>query len=454
MQTFDLIVIGSGGGTKLIRPVASLGKKVAIIEMGSLGGTCLNRGCIPSKRLIYHAHLAQLYERLKDFHLTSKGKLKSDFPSIVKEVNFDIQKQSTSIVKLYQKTNNVTLFRHKAHFIKPYVLQAGKEQITAKHIVLGVGARPTTLPIKGIDQIEVLTSTEALQSPKQPKSLLIIGGGYIAVELGFFFAALGTQVTLVVRSKVLKREDEEIRKRFCQEFQNLVTLHEGCQPIEVKKQKEGIVLICKKSSKQMTLKAEKLLIAAGVTPWSDQLALENTQVQTDLEGFIRVNRFLETNQKGVYALGDCIRPYQFRHSVNFQGAYLFSHLFENYRKPIYYPPMPHAVFSSPEIASCGPTEQILQEKKIPYVVGRGLYEESAKGRAMKEQGIVKLLFHQKTKKLLSFHIVGYEAATLAHQLIFALTVHAKLDELLSMIYIHPALSEVIRNACRSAKEHI
>ena len=420
-KQYDLIVIGSGGGTKLVTPVANLGKKVAIIEKGPLGGTCLNRGCIPSKMLLHTAQLASMIRDAKRFEIELSGSLKVDFEHLVKRVNKTIDQESANIAPLYEKNKNIDYYPHEAHFVDKMVVEAGGLRLKGDKIILGVGARASIPKIPGLETVPYMSYEEALRLTKKPKKLIVIGGGFIAVELGYFFSAIGVETEFLVRSTLLKKEDSDIQSAFEKAFSKHVNLHLGCKFTSASHQN-------------------------GITTISF----------IDEKGFVKVDPYLETTQKGVYALGDCVGNYLFRHSANFEGEYLFRQLFkDSVKRPITYKAIPHAVFSSPEIASVGKTERELKEAKIPYIIGKNTYSASARGMALlPEVGFVKLLFEKHTLKLLGAHIIGEEASTMIHMLIIAIQMDDNLDHLLDMVYIHPALPEIVRNAARNARQAI
>ena len=454
MKHYDVIVIGSGGGSKITRPAADLGLKVAIIDKGKLGGTCLNHGCIPSKMLIHSADLMSDSLDLERFNLKQKAPPKPQFSELVKRVNRVIDKESQSIVPLYDKHPNITYYKKVATFIGPKTLQVGKEVLTADKIFIAVGAEPMIPEIEGLEDVPYDTYFEALRCEKQPKSLIVIGAGYIAAELGHFFGALGTRLEFVVRSAFLKNEDGEIGKIFNEAFSKAYTVHQGAQPIKVEKKSKLIHVTLKlPSGRKKVIKAEKLLLATGVAPSTKSLGLEKAKIRTDAKGFIKVDKKLQTSAKGVYAFGDCIGTYLFRHSANFQGEYLFNRVIKkSVRGPIEYPPMPHAVFTHPQIGGVGPTEEALKAKGKRYIVGRCEYKNSAMGMALQSDiGLFKLIFDQKTQKLIAAYAIGYEASTLIHMPIAYMNMGARLKDLLDTIYIHPALSEIVRNAARNAR---
>ena len=234
MKHYDVLVVGSGGGTKLVRPVAKLGKNVALVEKGPLGGTCLNRGCIPSKMLIQSAHLASLMRDSERFEIYLKGGFTVDFPHLVNRVSTTVDNESKSIAPLYEQETNIDYYPHAASFVDEMTLQVGDETISADKIFLAVGARATVPNIPGLEETPFMTYSQALRNMTQPEKLIVIGGGYIATELGYFYAALGTQTEFLVRSKFLRPEDDDVREAFQEAFAKQVTLRIKCDFKEVK----------------------------------------------------------------------------------------------------------------------------------------------------------------------------------------------------------------------------
>jgi len=455
MKKYDLIVIGSGGGAKISTPAANMGKKVAIIEKDKLGGTCLNRGCIPSKMLIHPANVARIAKEARKLNINIKGPIRFNFKELVSRVSKVIDSESAGIGRSYKNVKNLDYYKGTAKFLSSKVVEINGIKITASKIVIAVGTRPNVPPIPGLAGTPFMTSTEALRSTKLPKKLIVIGGGYIAMELGTAYASFGSRVEFIVRSGFLRAEDESVQEEFTKVIMSECKVTLGFERLKVdynKKTKIFTVIATSKSGKVTKSVGDALLMATCIVSNADTLSLKSTKVKTNSEGFIKVNRFLETSAKGVYAIGDVIGRYFFRHSVNFEGEYLFGKFFRNKNKPIRYPPMPHAVFSSPEVAGVGATEQELREKKVPYIAAINPYKASAQGMARRsDHGFVKLLFHKKSRKLLGAHAIGEESATLIHQAVQAMSMNATVDDLNNMIYIHPALSEILRNAARRAK---
>jgi len=449
-KKFDIIIIGSGGGSKLTRPAANLGLNVAIVDHGPLGGTCLNRGCIPSKMLIHSADVISEIREAHKFFITVNQDVSVDVAGLVGYVSEVVDKESNSIKPLYEKHENITYFSDTAVFQSNDEILVGDQVITADKIFIAAGGRPLIPNIKGLAQTPYWTSTEALRATTLPKSMVIIGGGYIAVELGYYFQAMGVAVTFLVRSKMIKHEDDDIIALFQQRFSQEHSVIFDQVPVEVCYQDNQFLVQLANAD---VLTVDNVLVATGIQPNSDVLGLHNTDICCNDQGFIQVDDRLETAVKNVYAFGDIIGRYQFRHSANFEGQFLFDHVVNNdSREVITYPSVPYAVFTSPQVAGVGVTERDCIAKKRDYYCGTNWYKDSAMGMALQsDTDFVKLIFDANTHCLIGAHIMGREAATMIHMCIMAINLHAKHEDLLKMIYIHPALPEVIRNAARNAK---
>ena len=303
METFDIIVIGTGGGTKIVRPAAALGYRVAVIEKGRLGGTCLNHGCIPSKMLIHAAEVADTVAHAHRFDIEAAVN-RVHFAQLVNRVSGVIDAESDAIEPMYARTDNVTLFKGAARFVSNTVVQVGDSRLTAPKIVIATGAKARIPAIPGLDTVPYLTYKTALRLTQQPASMIVIGGGYIAVELGHYFAALGTSVTFVVRSGLVPSEDRDIRAEFERVFKDRHTVYDYTAVESVESVPEGVCVTVQHQGATHRLVAEQLLIAAGVVPETDQLGLENTDIHCCPKGFIQTDDHARTAVDGVVALGD------------------------------------------------------------------------------------------------------------------------------------------------------
>ena len=456
MKTYDIIIIGSGGGTKL-RAATQQGKTVAIIEKDALWGTCLNKGCIPSKMLIYPADLmTHIKEDTEKFGISGVDDVKIDFTKLVERVNQEIIDESNSIEPGYEKNPLVTLYKWHGKFLSDDVIEVNGEKLTAKNIYVATGSKPQIPAIEWLADTPYFTSKEALRNTKQPKKMIVIWWGYIATELGHFYGATGTDMHFLVRSEMLKAEDKDIRAAFQENFANRYNVHFGISPTKVE-HRDGtfFVTVLDKQWNESIMESDALFVATGVTPNTEGLGLENTSITTNKKGYIESNEYLETKAPWVYVLWDVAWKYLFRHSVNFEWEYLLAqHFLWEKRNPIVYPPMPHAVFSYPQIAGVWVTEDelIKQWKQAwkDYVVWLNNYKSSAMWMAMLPKvGMVKIIAEKETGKMIWAHIVWDKASDIIHMLIIYVSQWATVKQMLSeIIFIHPALSEVIRNAGR------
>ncbi len=437
-----------------MRPCADLGLKVAVIERDKLGGTCLNHGCIPSKMLIHPADIGVQIEQAARFSLKNVGKPIVDFKALVTRVNATIDAESASIAPIYRDHENIDLYAGEAHFMADKVVRVGDDVLTAKNVFISVGCRPDIPDIPGLSDTPYWTYFEGLRNTTQPKKLLILGGGYISTELGHFFGSLGTEVEFLQRSTLLRKEDDDIREEFLRVFTNRFPCRLGISFRHVSHANDTFtVAYTDPMGVDRQTQGDALLVVTGVTPNTDSIYLENTVIQLDRSGYVKVDDHLQTTVKGVYALGDCIGRKLYRHTVNYEGEYLFRTLYgEPSTEPLRYPPIPYAIFTHPQIGGVGAKESELKEQGVDYYRGVNKYADSAMGMALlSDHGFVKLLFDRRTDKLLGASIIGEEAATMVHMLIAFMKMGATLHDLLDTIYIHPALPEVIRNAARKAK---
>jgi mycothione reductase len=454
MQEFDLIVIGSGSGLDVANAAAEHGgMKVAIVEKGRMGGTCLNRGCIPSKLLIHSADVAEIIRSAGQFGV-NVGEFSIDFQSIAKRTTGIVDSESDCIRSAFSEIDNPKLFSHECRFIGDKTISVGNETIQANKILIASGTRPFIPKIHGLDGSGFMTSDEALRLKKQPRVLTIIGGGYIAAEMAHFFGALGTKVNIVQRGNLLiPHEDEEVARKFTQVFCKKCNVYLGYDTESVGKKNGGIFFVKARNSsgKVISLESDQLLVATGRTPNSDTLDLGKTGVQVDGRGFVRVNKYLETNVKGIFALGDAVGRYMFKHSANHEAQYAFNNIMHADKKvAVDYAAMPHAIFSWPQVASVGHTEQELKKDRADYAKAVYPYIRTTMGEAIEDRdGFVKLLASRKDSRILGCHIIGAHASILIHEVLIAMKAGITIGNIARTVHIHPALSEVVSRAASS-----
>ena len=451
METFDLIVIGSGSGLDVANAAAEGGLKVAIVEKSRMGGTCLNRGCIPSKLLIHSADVAETIKTASAFGINVHG-YSVDYARIVQRSNSIVDSDSDGILNAFSSVENPKLFHGEGKFVGLKTMEVNGEVIKSDKILIASGTRPKIPKITGLDVSGFLTSDEALRLTKQPKVLTIIGGGYISAELAHFFGALGSEINIIQRRKVLiPREDEEIAAKFTELFSKKYNLYLGYDTKSVKKNGVKFSVSAKSSNGEtIDLESDQLLVSVGRTPNSDTLNLAATGVEIDSSGYVKVDEHLETATKGIFALGDAVGRYLFKHSANHEAQYAYNNIMHETKKiPVDYTGMPHAIFSSPQVAGVGYTEQALRQENIRYEKATYPYIKTAMGEAIEDKhGFVKFLA-SKDGKILGCHIIGSHASILIHEVLVAIRLGARVQDIARVVHIHPALAEVVSRAASS-----
>ena len=363
-QKFDLIVIGSGSGLDVANAAYRHGLKVAIVEKDRMGGTCLNRGCIPSKLLIHSADVAETIKRAHLFGIKVDG-FTVDFQQMIERVNKITDSGSDQIRNSFEDIENPKLFSKECRFVsekKLYIEEDVGEIITADKILIAAGTRPRIPHISGLKEAGYFTSDEVFRIKKQPRILTILGGGYIACELAHFFGALGTEVNILQRrDKLVPDEDEEVSQKFTEIFSKKYNVYLGYEATSVSKELRdndkfhvNAMKKIKSAEEPLDLVSDQLLIAVGRIPNSDTLDLHKTGVQVNDKGYILTDKYLETNVEGIFALGDIVGRYLFKHNANNEAQYAYNNIVSPKDKiSVNYYAMPRAIFSSPQVGSCG-----------------------------------------------------------------------------------------------------
>ena len=442
-----MVVIGSGSGLEVSSEAAVRGLKVAVIEPGLFGGTCLNRGCIPSKMLIHSADVVETIRHADLFGIKAEVSA-IDWGFIAKRVADAIDADAAMVEQGNRDNPKISVFKSRCTFVGQKELEVGGERITAETIVVAGGTRPRIPDIDGIREVPFITFDEALRLPKQPSRIVIIGGGFIAAELAHFFGAMGTYVTIVYRGSRLLRKEDDVSALFTEVYgRRFDTILDSA--IEgVRREGDEIVVETASEGRKRSIRADCLLLAVGRVPNSDTLALGMSGVATQHDGFVRTDEYLETNVSGIWALGDIVGRHLLKHSANLEAAYAAHNIFNPRSKvPVDYHAMPHAVFASPQVASVGLTEREAQERDVQYVVGRYDYYDTAYGASIEDRdGCVKVLVRQETGEVLGGHIIGSEASILIQEIANAMRLRLTADAFAQAIYVHPALPEVVQRA--------
>ena len=446
---YDLLIVGGGTGRDVALAGEARGLRVALVERGPLGGTCHNRGCMPTKMLIESAKVAEVIKGSHKFGLT--GSLEHvDFQGIVRGVFGFLDAEREEREESLRMSDLVDFYQAEGRFAGAKTFDVGQDRITADRVVIAGGTRPMVPPIEGLDATPHLTSDDALRLDEQPKRLVIIGGGYISTELAYFFGALGTDVTVLARGdRLLDREDAEVSRWFSEEFSRRHRVLFGEQASSVSAVDREIHVVLQNSGE--TIAADQLLVAAGRRPNTDMLGLEHTGVELDAAGYVKINEYLETNVDGVWAFGDMTGVLPLKHVAVRQARNLIRTLFGGQRTPTAYDAIPHAVFSAPQVAAVGKTEEEVISAGAPYKVGRYEYRHTGMGIALKENGLVKILASP-SDDILGCHIVGPYASILIQEVVVAMTAGGKLDAIVEAVHAHPALPQVVEEAAKAAKD--
>lgn len=448
MKLFDLIVIGSGSGLEVSSQAAERGLSVAVVEHGPFGGTCLNRGCIPSKMLIHSADVMETIRSAKLFGIEAQVSA-VDWDFIIERATSTVDGDAQAVEEGNRQHERITVFKDTGRFVGHKTLDVGGERITAETIVIAAGTRPRIPDIGGLPDVPFMTSDEALRLAKQPRRLIVVGGGYIAAELAHFYGALGTEVTIVHRGpQLLRHEDDDVSARFTEVYQRRFTMLLNTTVRRAFLRADEIALEVASDGQQRTLSADALLLAVGRVPNTDLLGVAETGVVVDEDGFIRTDEYLETDVPGVWALGDIVGRYLLKHSANLEAAYVAYNVFNPEGKvPVDYHAMPHAIFASPQVASVGLTEREARDQGIPYAAGTYDYRDTAYGSSIEDRdGFVKALAHQETGEIVGCHMIGSEASILIQEVANAMRMRLTTDAITQSIYVHPALPEVVQRA--------
>ena len=463
MSTYDVTVIGSGpGGYVAAIRCAQLGMKTAIIERyNSLGGTCLNVGCIPSKALLdssEHYHKAQ-----HDFpdHGIQLQNLKPDIKQMMKRKN-DVVKQTCDGVQFLMGKNKIDVYTGHGSFldkntieIKPIDGKGKAQKISTKKTIIATGSKPASLPGIEIDKKRIISSTEALELSEIPKTLVVIGGGVIGLELGSVYARLGTEVHVVEYfDSIIASMDRTMGKELTRSLKKLgVKFHLSHKVKSVTvKGKTVTVLADNKKGEEVKLTGDYCLMAVGRKPYTDNLGLDKAGVKTDERGRIETNDHLETNVEGIYAVGDVVKGAMLAHKAEEEGTFVAEHI--SGQKPhINYNLIPGVVYTWPEVAAVGKTEEQLKEAGIAYKVGSFPFKALGRARAsMDTEGLIKVIADKETDEILGVHMVGPRAADMIMEAVVAMEYRASAEDISRMSHPHPTFTEAMKEAALDAAD--
>ncbi len=460
-MAYDVVVIGSGpGGYVAAIRASQLGFKTAVIEKESLGGICLNWGCIPTKALLKSASVYEYIQHAKDFGIEASGT--ADFAAVIKRSRGVADKMSKG-VQFLMKKNKIDVIAGTGKIKSKGVVEVtgadGKTQsVEGKHIIIATGARSRVLPNLPQDGKKVIGYREALTLPELPKSMIVVGSGAIGVEFGYFYNTLGTNVTIVeFAPRIVPVEDEDISKEFEKSLKKKgITVMTSAEVTKVDTSGKGVKATVKTASGEQVLEADIVLSAAGIQANIEGIGLEENNIKTE-KGKIAVDKYYQTSVPGIYAIGDCAPGQALAHVASKEGIICIENIAYNEKKynhrpeALDYQNVPGCTYASPEIASVGFTEK--QAKEAGYEIKVGKFPLSASGKASAAghtEGFVKVIFDAKYGEWLGTHMIGYNVTEMIAETVVARKLETTYHEVLNSIHPHPTISESIKDAIEVA----
>lgn len=449
---YQIAIIGSGpGGYVAALRAGYYGKKTVLIEKEMLGGTCLNWGCIPTKAFVRSAELFSDIKNAKSFGLEVEN-AEVNFPAVVKRKD-QIVKRLVGGIDYLLKQNNVVKLQGRASFIDSKKLKIENEdkteEIEAENIIIATGSKAAKLPIPGADLDGVLNSREVLDLKELPESMVIIGGGIIGMEFAFIFSSFGVEVTVVeYLEQLVSGVDSEIAKELLRSAKRRkINVKTSSEVKEIKNYSDGYEVIYLNKDKEKSVKAEKILMAVGRKPYHQGLNLENSGVEiTEKRKAVKVNKKMQTNVDGIYAVGDVTDKVLLAHVASHQGVIAVENIMGKDKKMSYHA-VPGAIFSSPEIGTVGLSEDEAAAKGIDYKVGNFPFAANGKVLAMGERdGKVKIIAEKGSNKIIGAAVIGLAASDLIAELTLAVNLGLTADQLAETIHAHPTTAETIHEA--------
>ena len=457
---YDITVIGSGpGGYVGAIRAAQLGYKVAIIEKyNTLGGTCLNVGCIPSKALLDSSeHYHNATHTFKE-HGIKTGAVSVDMKQMIKRKN-DVVTKITGGVEYLMKKNKIDVFHGHGSFVTANKIKITKadgssEELESDKVIIATGSKPITPAAFNYDKKRVITSTEALNIDKVPKKVIVIGAGVIGLELGSVFSRLGSEVEVIeFQDKILGAMDKDASRELQRALKKSgFKFHLNHMVTDVKASKTGVTVSYQKRDTEdvLTMKADYCLVAIGRRAYTDNLVLENIGLATDDRGRVDVNDHLETNIPNVYAIGDVVRGAMLAHKAEEEGVYVAEYI-AGQKPHINHNLIPGVVYTWPEVSSVGKTEEELKTEGVPYNSGKFPFKALGRAQAsMDVSGMAKVLSHKETDEILGVHIVGARAADMIMEAVSLMEFRASAEDMARICHPHPTYTEALKEAALGA----
>jgi mycothione reductase len=446
VKRYDVVVVGAGDvGLGIAFNAVSAGLKTALVDKGKVGGTCVNNGCVPSKTLIHTAdRIMETAENTK-FAIRS-GVIDVDFKAVMERMRNVVARGRNSIREAIEASENLDFIKRECCFADEHTLEAGGKRIRGKKIFIATGTRPSLPRIKGLDTVQYMTNINVLELDKRPDSIIFLGGGYIALEYAHFFSAIGTRVAIVDRHPTLLRfEEPEISALLKKQMEKRAELHMGAEPVEVRRFNNQVSVVIRdvSSGRKKEILAEAVMVSAGRESNADLLKPENAGVEADEKNFIKVDEYLRTNKKNIWAAGDAIGRAMFTHAGDKEAELAWHNATQRKKTRMDFESVPHAVYTWPQIASVGLTEQQAR-KDHDVLVGRARYSDTVMGEAMMEsEGFAKAVVEKGTGRILGFHIIGPHAAMLIQEMVNAVINRSGVKSVTGCMHIFPALSNLV-----------
>ena len=462
MDSFDVVVIGSGpGGYVSAIRCAQLGMKTAIIEKYStMGGTCLNVGCIPSKALLDSSHhFEEASKNFSNHGININGEISLDFSKMISRKN-DVVTQTTKGIEFLMKKNNIKVYNGFGSFVdknKVKIKSSDKEiVIESKNIIIATGSKPASLPFIKLDKERVITSTEALNLKEIPKHLIIIGGGVIGLELGQVYKRLGAEVSIVeYMDKIIPTMDSGLSKELTKVFKKQkLKIHTSHKVTSVERVNDNVRVMAEdKNGKLIEFNGDYCLLSIGRSAYTDGLNLESVGLKTNDKGQIQVNDHLQTSHSNIYAIGDVVKGAMLAHKAEEEGV-MVAEIISGQKPHIDYNLIPGVVYTWPEVASVGKTEDYLKENNIEYKLGQFPMRALGRSRASSDlDGFVKILADKNTDEIIGVHMIGARCADLISEAVIAMEYRASAEDIARISHAHPTYSEAIKEAALAATEN-
>ncbi|NLB53641.1 MAG: dihydrolipoyl dehydrogenase [Syntrophomonadaceae bacterium] len=447
----DLVVIGGGpGGYVAAIRACQLGMKVTLIEKDALGGTCLNRGCIPTKAYQYNAKLLKSIRDSREFGITT-GSIQFDMQEAKARKNTIVNNLAAGVKKLLQQ-NNAEIINGEAFIINQHHVRVREQLIETKNILIATGSKPAFLPIKGIDSPGVLNSEDILELSHVPERLVIIGGGVIGMEFACIFNLFGSEVTVIESApRILGLLDAELSKRMLVYLKKQkITIHTNTLMQEIILEQNGLQVLARGSKGDITLNADLVLLAAGRIPVTECLQIKGAEVEMSEGGFIKVNQHYQTSLPGIYAVGDVIGGQLLAHVASEEGIAAVEHM-AGINTSVPYHSVPSCIFTIPEIATVGMSEEEAKAQGIDYKTGKFQFAANGKAMTMGEtDGLVKVIADQ-NEIIIGLHIIGPNASDLILEGTITVKNHMTVSDLVGTIHPHPTLGEALSEAARDIR---